>query len=76
MPSSLRYELFSPSEPIGALILIIGVLFTSLTFLVFFNVSRDIDSMADTRRKQLLIKEQNQKIAKLYPKKIVDKSDY
>ena len=76
MPSSLRYELFSPSEPIGALILIIGVLFTSLTFLVFFNVSRDIDSMADTRRKQLLIKKKNQKIAKLYPKKIVDKSDY
>ena len=66
--TSLGYDYLDPTEPIGLLILIIGILFTILTFLVFINASQDKDSIADKKRKKRIKHQQAQNISKLYPK--------
>ena len=66
--SSLNLDYFAPNGSIGMIVLIVGIVITLATFYIFYNVSRDVDSVLDKRRKQNDKKLQAQKIARLYPK--------
>tara|TARA_Y100001968_G_C19335226_1_gene706491 strand:- start:727 stop:942 length:216 start_codon:yes stop_codon:yes gene_type:complete len=69
MNSSLNLEYLSPTGSIGIFVLIIGVIVTVVCLYVFYNVSSDSDSMLDLKRKKEARKIQQEKIARLYPKK-------
>ncbi len=67
--SSLDLKIFSPSEPIGVLILILGLIFTGMIFYIIYAVSTNKESLEDKKmrtKKEFLQKE---KIGKLFPKK-------
>ena len=67
--SALDLKIFSPSEPIGILIIFLGLLFTSMIFYIIYAVSTNKESLEDKKirnQKEFLQKE---KIGKLFPKK-------
>ena len=66
--NSLGYEFLGPTEPLGILILVVGIIFTGMIILIFINASQDQDSSKDRMRKELAKEEQSRKIARLYPK--------
>ena len=69
MNSRIDPNIFSPTEPIGIFILIIGIIFSGLIFYIIYAVSTDKESIDDKKirnNKNLLQKE---KIDKLFPKK-------
>ena len=66
---SLDLKIFSPSEPIGILIIFLGLIFTGMIFYIIYAVSTNKESLEDKKirtRKEFLQKE---KIGKLFPKK-------
>ena len=67
--TALDLEIFSPSEPIGLLILFLGLIFTGMIFYIIYAVSTNKESLEDkkirTKREFL----QQEKIGKLFPKK-------
>ena len=67
--SALDLKIFSPSEPLGVLILVIGLIFSSMIFYIIYYVSTNKESLEDkkirTKRETL----QKEKIRKLFPKK-------
>ena len=67
--SSLDLKIFSPSEPLGILILFLGLIFTSMIFYIIYAVSTNKESLEDKKirtKKEYL---QQEKIGKLFPKK-------
>ena len=67
--TALDLKIFSPSEPIGLLILILGLIFTVMIFYIIYAVSTNKESLED---KKIRIKKeslQKEKIGKLFPKK-------
>ena len=66
---SFKIEHLSPTGLIGFWVLFIGLIFTGVMFyFVFFRLNEDEDSYKDRTRKKLEKENQQQKIAKLYPK--------
>ena len=67
--NSFRPQIFSPSEPIGILILFLGLIFTGMIFYIIYAVSTNKESLED---KKIELKEylQQEKIGKLFLKKI------
>tara|TARA_B100000242_G_scaffold252866_1_gene195040 strand:- start:348 stop:572 length:225 start_codon:yes stop_codon:yes gene_type:complete len=62
-------KIFSPSQPVGILVLIIGLIFTGMIFYIIYAVSTNKESLEDKKirtKKEFLQKE---KIGKLFPKK-------
>ena len=67
--SALDLKIFSPSEPVGILILFIGLIFSGMIFYIIYAVSTNKESLEDKKirtKKQTL---QQEKIGKLFPKK-------
>ena len=67
--TGLDLKIFSPREPIGLLILLLGLIFTSMIFYIIYAVSTNKESLEDKKirtKKEYLQKE---KIGKLFPKK-------
>ena len=67
--TALNLKIFGPSEPIGLLILFIGLIFTGMIFYIIYAVSTNKESLEDKKirtKKEYLQKE---KIGKLFPKK-------
>ena len=67
--SALDLKVFSPSEPIGILILVLGLMFTGMIFYIIYTVSTNKESLEDKKirtKKEIL---QREKIGKLFPKK-------
>tara|TARA_A100001234_G_scaffold41765_1_gene34019 strand:- start:2141 stop:2365 length:225 start_codon:yes stop_codon:yes gene_type:complete len=67
--SALDLKIFSPSEPIGILILFLGIVFTGMIFYIIYAVSTNKESLEDIKirsKKEFL---QEEKIKKLFPKK-------
>ena len=56
-----------PHSGLGLCLLVFGALFTSGVVLIFLNL--DEDSAEDRQRKELIAKNSEQKILRLYPKK-------
>ena len=67
--TALDLKIFSPSHPIGLLILFLGLIFTGMIFYIIYAVSTNKESLEDRKirtKKEFLQKE---KIGKLFPKK-------
>ena len=67
--SGIDLKIFSPTEPIGLIILFIGLIFSGMIFYIIYAVSTNKESLEDTkiRTERELI--QQEKIGKLFPKK-------
>ena len=67
--SGIDLKIFSPSEPIGIIILFIGLIFSGMIFYIIYAVSTNKESLEDTkiRTERELI--QQEKIGKLFPRK-------
>ena len=69
LSTALNLKIFSPSEPIGILVLLLGLVFTGMIFYIIYAVSTNKESLEDKKirtKKEFLQKE---KIGKLFPKK-------
>ena len=67
--TALDLKIFSPSEPIGLLILFLGLIFSGMIFYIIYAVSTNKESLEDKKiraKKEYL---QQEKIGKLFPKK-------
>ena len=67
--SGIDLDIFSPTEPIGLIILFIGLIFSGMIFYIIYAVSTNKESLDDKkiRTERELI--QQKKIGKLFPKK-------
>ena len=65
----LDLKIFSPSEPIGLLILFLGLIFTSMIFYIIYAVSSNKESLEDKKIRTKKETLQQEKIGKLFPKK-------
>ena len=67
--TALDLKIFSPSEPLGILIIFLGIIFTGMIFYIIYAVSTNKESLEDkkirTEREYL----QKEKIGQLFPKK-------
>ena len=69
LSKTLDLKIFSPNEPIGIVILLIGLIFTGMIFYIIYAVSTNKESLEDKKirtKKEFL---QQEKIGKLFPKK-------
>ena len=67
--TSLNTDYLSPTDFIGFWVLFIGLIFTGIMFyFVFFRLNEDDDSYKDRKRKKIEKENQQQRIARLYPK--------
>ena len=67
--TALDLKIFSPNEPIGLLILFLGLIFTGMIFYIIYAVSTNKESLEDKRirtKREIL---QQDRIGKLFPKK-------
>ena len=65
----LDLKIFSPSEPIGIFIIIIGLIFTGMIFYIIYAVSTNQESLEDKKIRTKKESLQQEKIGKLFPKK-------
>ena len=69
MSSGINLKIFSPTEPVGITILLIGLIFSGMIFYIIYAESTNKESIDDKKirsKKEILQKE---KIGKLFPKK-------
>ena len=67
--SFVDLKIFSPTAPLGILIIFIGLIFTGMIFYIIYAVSTNKESLEDKKirtKKEYLQKE---KIGRLFPKK-------
>ena len=67
--SAIDLNIFSPKEPIGIIILFIGLIFSGMIFYIIYAVSTNKESIEDKKlrvQKDLI---QQERIGKLFPKK-------
>ena len=67
--TALDLKIFSPSEPIGILIICLGLIFTGMIFYIIYAVSTNKESLEDTKIRTEREVIQQEKIGKLFPKK-------
>ena len=67
--SALDLKIFSPTEPIGILILFLGIVFTGMIFYIIYAVSTNKESLEDKKIRTKKESLQKEKIGKLFPKK-------
>ena len=66
---ALDLRILSPSEPIGILILFLGIVFTGMIFYIIYAVSTNKESLEDKKIRSKKEYLQEEKIKKLFPKK-------
>ena len=66
---ALDLKIFSPKEPLGLLILFLGLIFTSMIFYIIYAVSTNKESMEDKKIRTKKETLQEEKIGRLFPKK-------
>ena len=69
LSTALDLKIFSPSEPIGILILILGLVFTGMIFYIIYAVSTNKESLEDKKIRSKKESLQKEKIGRLFPKK-------
>ena len=67
--TALDLKIFSPGEPLGILILFLGLIFTGMIFYIIYAVSTNKESLADKKIRTKKESIQQEKIGKLFPKK-------
>ena len=66
--STLDLKIFSPREPLGILILALGLIFTGMIFYIIYAVSTNKESLEDKKLRTKKENLQQEKIGKLFPK--------
>ena len=69
LSTALNLKIFSPSEPIGILILLLGLIFTGMIFYIIYAVSTNKESLEDKKIRTKKESLQQEKIGRLFPKK-------
>ena len=67
--SAIDLKIFSPTEPIGIIILFIGLIFSGMIFYIIYAVSTNKESLEDAKIRTEREVIQQEKIGKLFPKK-------
>ena len=67
--SGIDLKIFSPSEPIGIIILFIGLIFSGMIFYIIYAVSTNKESIEDKKIRTEREFIQKERIGKLFPKK-------
>ena len=67
--TGLDLKIFSPSAPLGILILSLGLIFTGMIFYIIFAVSTNKESLEDKKIRTKKESLQQERIGKLFPKK-------
>ena len=67
--STINLKIFSPTEPIGIIILFIGLIFSGMIFYIIYAVSTNKESIEDKKIRTEKESIQREKIGKLFPKK-------
>ena len=67
--SALDLKIFSPNQPIGILILFLGLIFTGMIFYIIYAVSTNKESIEDKKIRTKKESLRQEKIGKLFPKK-------
>ena len=62
-------KIFSPSEPLGIFILLLGLIFSGMIFYIIYAVSTNKESLEDKKIRSKREFLQQEKIGKLFPKK-------
>ena len=62
-------KIFSPTEPLGIFILILGLIFTGMIFFIIYAVSTNKESLEDKKIRSKKESLQKEKIGRLFPKK-------
>jgi hypothetical protein len=66
---ALDLKIFSPNEPLGLLILVLGLIFSGMIFYIIYAVSTNKESLEDKKIRSKRESLQQEKIGKLFPKK-------
>ena len=69
LSTGINLKIFSPNEPIGILILFLGLIFTCMIFYIIYAVSTNKESLEDKKIRTKKESLQQEKIGKLFPKK-------
>ena len=69
LSSGVNLKIFSPTEPIGIIILFIGLIFSGMIFYIIYAVSTNKESLEDKKIRTEKEVIQQEKIGKLFPKK-------
>ena len=67
--SGIDLKIFSPTEPIGIVILSIGLIFSGMIFYIIYAVSTNKESLEDAKMRNEREFIQQERIGKLFPKK-------
>ena len=67
--TGIDLKIFSPTEPIGIIILFIGLIFSGMIFYIIYAVSTNKESLEDAKIRNVRESIQQEKIGKLFPKK-------
>ena len=67
--TALDLKILSPNEPIGILIICLGLVFTAIIFYIIYAVSTNKESLEDKKIRTKKESLQKEKIGKLFPKK-------
>ncbi|MBO6970324.1 MAG: hypothetical protein JJ840_06585 [Prochlorococcus marinus CUG1431] len=67
--SALDLKIFSPSEPLGIFILLLGLIFSGMIFYIIYAVSTNKESLEDKKIRTKKETIQKERIGKLFPKK-------
>ncbi len=69
LSTALDLKILSPNEPIGILILVLGLIFTGMIFYIIYAVSTNKESLEDKKIRTKKESLQQEKIGRLFPKK-------
>ena len=67
--TALDLKIFSPREPIGIIILFLGLIFSGMIFYIIYAVSTNKESLEDKKIRTQKETLRQEKIGKLFPKK-------
>ena len=67
--SGIDLNIFSPKEPLGIFILLVGLIFSGMIFYIIYSVSTNKESLEDKKMRAEKEFIQKKKISELFPKK-------
>ena len=69
LDTALDLKIFSPSEPLGILIICLGLIFSGIIFYIIYAVSTNKESLEDKKIRTKKEALQKERIGKLFPKR-------
>ena len=68
MDWNIDVKIFSPNQPIGIVIILIGLIFSGIIIYIIYSVSNNKESINDKKIRKKKEFKQKEKISKLFPK--------